>query len=99
MKFKQWKDGDVIPDNMIKFKSQVDCKMWLVPNKSCLNCDYCTDVWIDWHGPYGVICNINKDVIQAMNNNCPYYTDTLTQEEAEKFINSTAEMVFIGDDE
>jgi hypothetical protein len=43
--------------------------------------------------------NINKDVLQAMNNDCPYYINTLTQEEAEKFINSTAEMVFIGDDE
>lgn len=31
----------------------------------CLICRFCSDIFLDWHGPYGVSCRFNRDV-----NNC-----------------------------
>lgn len=100
MKFKQWHTDDPIPENMGRFHSQVAGKIWLVPDKSCFACDYCTDVWLDWNGPYGVMCNIDKDVNDAINtNNCPYFKNNLSPEEIKNAKQAIGKMTFIDCDE
>lgn len=32
------------------------------PDRCCLFCDHCTDIWWDWGGIWGLTCDINDEV-------------------------------------
>lgn len=32
------------------------------PDRCCLFCDHCTDIWWDWGGIWGLTCDIHDEV-------------------------------------
>lgn len=55
---------------MAKFNC-ITGKTYEVPEKSCLLCNHCTDIFVDYtHGPYLVICEIHTDTNYGIIGNC-----------------------------
>lgn len=51
-------------------------KKILAPDKCCLFCGYCTDVWWDYtHGPYMLYCEIDCDTEQGAKGECEHFID------------------------
>lgn len=72
--FIQLMNGEDIPLNTLTtYHCDSDGKSWLVGVRSCLFCDYCTDVYLDWNGPYGFICSIGKDVCCGCIGECEFF--------------------------
>ena len=42
------------------YKTEMGFTFGVKKDKVCLFCEHCTDVWYDSHGPYMVICELNK---------------------------------------
>lgn len=60
---KQLEDGTVITQRVYWF--QTGFQMWC-PEKSCVFCKHCTDVWYDFHGPYMYLCLKEQDGIKNL---------------------------------
>lgn len=73
-KFVRVYQNDEIPKDLTIYKCNEDGSSWLVAKNSCLCCEHCTDVWIDWNGPYGFICNLGKDICAGCVCECSYFT-------------------------
>lgn len=73
-KFVKIYPNDEIPKDLTVYKCNEDGSSWLVSRKSCLCCEHCTDVWLDWNGPYGFICDIGKDICAGCVCECSYFT-------------------------
>lgn len=45
---------------------------YVCPDKACVFCDHCTDIFYDYtHGPYLICCELNKHP----DDNCKYFTE------------------------
>ena len=47
---------------------------WCRPGQ-CLICGHCTDIFLDWNGPYGIVCNLGIDNEDKLCNNFVLDTD------------------------
>lgn len=45
------------------------------PDKCCLFCDHCTDLFYDFGGIYLTVCDIEKDIVIGSKGECDYFKD------------------------
>ena len=49
----------------------ITAKTYEVPDKSCLLCEHCTDIFVDFtNGPYLIICDKHTDTSNGINGKC-----------------------------
>ena len=67
--------NDEIPEGLTTYKCDEDGSSWLVGTKSCFCCKHCTDVWLDWYGPYGFICTKGKNICAGCIEECSHFEE------------------------
>lgn len=45
------------------------------PDKCCLFCKHCTDLFYDWHGIYLTMCELEKDIVEGSKGECDYFEE------------------------
>jgi len=61
-----------VPEPLIGYVCS-DGSIWLMPERSCATCDNCTDIYLDYSGPYGFVCTKGKNVCSGCLGGCDYY--------------------------
>lgn len=79
---KQLEDGSIIKQRLYTFMDGLE--VWC-PEKSCVFCGHCSDVFYDWHGPYGFVCDkdfeTNEELVdKGCNGECEYFQDRIGSE-------------------
>ena len=67
---------DHLPDGYVKWHSDVLGVTYAVPDRCCLLCSKCTDIFLDYtNGPYFVVCGDHQDIPDGMNGGCKYFEE------------------------
>ena len=69
------REGDEIPDGFTTYHVNDTNRDYLTLCNSCLCCDHCTDVYLDYSGPYGFICTKGEDIWSGMIGSCLHFED------------------------
>ena len=61
-----------VPDPLIGYVCDSG-SIWLMQERSCATCNNCTDIYLDYSGPYGFVCTKGKDVCSGCLGECDCY--------------------------
>lgn len=63
---------DKVPEGFEKFELS-NGKTYCGRANGCFFCSHLTDIFLDWNGPYALICDCHDDTSKGLSGECPFF--------------------------